>query len=246
MQHYRICLDVDGIFANFVRAVCELFRRDPVKVFQGWEPGVYDITKALGIDDPKLWREIGLCRPASSWWIRVPAYEHAIGFLRAVDYFCEKLSDSEVKVEWVFLTSPCRTDGDECVAGKWNWIQDFISKAELIKPGKEWGDSRSFILTSKKYFCADANSILIDDHEGNCKLFKEHGGSSIVFPTWWNHRRHDAVQAPEHELQQYVTVYRELLHWAERQGLRPSLVPSWPFLSPLERPLGPKITVPGA
>jgi len=72
------------------------------------------------------------------------------------------------------LTTP--TFSPECLAGKLKWIQ---------KKCPKWLQ-RQYIITPRKYVCAQPGSLLIDDYEDNCCKFGMNGGEYIVFPRPWN------------------------------------------------------------
>ncbi len=55
--------------------------------------------------------------------------------------------------------------------GKTMWVSDKFAKYEV-----------PLILTKHKYFCADSNSILIDDTVGKINEFVEYGGHGFLFP----------------------------------------------------------------
>lgn len=68
-------------------------------------------------------------------------------------------------------------DGD-CLAGKMDWIHKYMPA---------WLH-RQFLMTPRKGFTADNDSILIDDFEDNIKDFESgnHPGRGIIFPQPWN------------------------------------------------------------
>ncbi|KKN19932.1 hypothetical protein LCGC14_0940610, partial [marine sediment metagenome] len=66
-----------------------------------------------------------------------------------------------------FLTSP--SDNPDCAAGKVKWI-------------KKHFDTKNFIITPRKHFCARPNSILIDDTQKKVDQFIKHGGKAFLWP----------------------------------------------------------------
>jgi hypothetical protein len=42
------------------------------------------------------------------------------------------------------------------------------------------------IFTKEKHFCANPQTILIDDTDAKIEKFREHGGLTVTFPQPWN------------------------------------------------------------
>ncbi len=84
----------------------------------------------------------------------------------------------EVGSENVFiLTKPI--EDPSCVAGKVEWIQRFLPN--------DMKDQ--YFIGAHKYLCAKEGTLLIDDNEDNINLFRNSGGSGILFPRPWNSAR---------------------------------------------------------
>jgi hypothetical protein len=90
------------------------------------------------------------------------------------DYLIET-SEAEVGRENVcIITSP--TKDPECLAGKLEWIHSNLPK---------WLH-RQYLVGPRKHFCARPDTLLIDDSDDNCNLFRQHGGHALLVPRPWN------------------------------------------------------------
>jgi len=163
---YTIFLDLDGVCAQFIEEA--LKRHNKSDALETWPVGEWDISKVLGITQEEFWKKI----KGFEFWKNLKEYP----------YFRRLLGDLKNLGEVIFLTS-CSQDSD-CAKGKIEWMQDRF--------GKEFKD---YILTKHKYFCANKNSILIDDSDDNITEFKNHGGHGILVPQKWN----SAKEAPSDE-----------------------------------------------
>ncbi len=84
---------------------------------------------------------------------------------------CERLVGRE---NILIATSP--TKDPACAAGKVDWIQaNFPS----------WMH-RQYAITPRKWFFARPGTLLIDDNQENCRLFREGGGHTLLVPRPWN------------------------------------------------------------
>ena len=70
-----------------------------------------------------------------------------------------------------FCTAPSRNP--LCIVGKSMWLDRYFPKVKRI-------------FTSEKYFCADPQTILIDDTDAKIEKFRKHGGRTVTFPQPWN------------------------------------------------------------
>jgi hypothetical protein len=70
----------------------------------------------------------------------------------------------------------CPTLDPDCLAGKLEWIQEFMPKDM----------QRQFLIGPRKHFCARPDALLIDDSDANVTAFREHGGQAILMPRPWN------------------------------------------------------------
>ena len=84
---------------------------------------------------------------------------------------CERLVGRE---NIIIATSP--TKDPACAAGKVDWIHAHFP---------EWMH-RSYAITPRKWFFAQSGSLLVDDNEKNCRLFRRYGGQALLVPRPWN------------------------------------------------------------
>jgi 5'(3')-deoxyribonucleotidase len=71
------------------------------------------------------------------------------------------------------LTSPCMTPGS--VSGKVRWINSNLPSYKM-----------KFLIGYQKHFCANENTVLIDDKDKNVDTFRIHGGKALLVPRPWN------------------------------------------------------------
>jgi len=167
----RIFLDLDDVCNTFtpyaLRSVgC------PVDVlsFDDCDPlWGYDIVAAANTLHPSrtftlssFWESIG-----RSVWATVPESAEFTLLLR----WCEECVGTE---NVCILTSP--TIDPDCLAGKLEWIHCHLPKRM----------HRQFLIGPTKHLCARPDALLIDDHEKNVNLFRQHGGQAILVPRPWN------------------------------------------------------------
>ncbi len=93
---------------------------------------------------------------------------------------CERLVGRE---NIIIATSP--TKDPACAAGKVDWIHAHFP---------EWMH-RSYAITPRKWFFAQPGSLLVDDNEKNCRLFRKNGGRALLVPRPWNRYCHCCTSA---------------------------------------------------
>ena len=150
-------LDLDGVCCNFVSPVLDVFGKKDIT----WPDGETSIEKVLNVSTEEMWEKVD--NKGSDFWRNLKHYF----------YFYDLLSELKKIGDVVFLSSPSWDSG--CVKGKLEWLQDRFGKS-----------FKDYIFTSKKHYCANNRTILIDDFSKNCKKFIEFGGQAILFPQPWN------------------------------------------------------------
>ncbi len=164
MEIVQICLDVDGVLADFVTAAIELHGGDvPTIVNEMTTTQQRDITKALDITPTQFWKNIN--EAGHEFWENLEPYPWAMELW----YHCTKIASTTL------CTSPSLHPTS--VYGKVLWIK------------KHFGDSfEDFHIGSKKNFLARPGAVLIDDFAKNTKSFmgSGSGATSILFPQPWN------------------------------------------------------------
>lgn len=156
-----IFLDIDGVLADFVGGVCQLYGRNRSDVIQAMEPGNWDgLPDALGTTEDEMWRRIDSA--GSDFWAGLPLLPWA----RTLAKECEAIAD-------VYLaTTPSRYPGS--LSGKLRWIKAFGTH------------ERRYVMTPHKHLLAGPKRLLIDDKDRNVKEFWDAGGQAVLFPSKWN------------------------------------------------------------
>ena len=160
MSDKIIFLDLDGVIANFTKAVANAFNIDYDGIEDNWTPGEHSIATQIGKSEGEIWARVN---KIDTFWQDIEVYPHA---KKMVKYLKGKY---EVHV----CTSP--SSQPDCASGKIKW---------LVKHG--FGFGRNIIVTPNKHLFAGPNRLLIDDMDKNCNKFKEFGGEVILFPQVWN------------------------------------------------------------
>lgn len=158
-------LDLDGVLVNFVLGATKIFQVGYNELISRWEPGSYEMEKALGVSKKKFFNTLE--EHGEEFWANLPIFPYALELYE----HCESLGDVTI------LSAP--TLDPSSASGKIRWLQRLFGR-----------NFRDYILTGKKEKCANANSILIDDFSFNTEKFIERGGKAILFPTWFNSRHH--------------------------------------------------------
>jgi len=154
-EEIRILIDINGVLADFDKASCEVCDIDinSEEVRKHLRSGGR-IDKF--INDDKMWDKIR-AKGVSFW-----------EDLELLPWAKELYNALKTKSEMVaFLSSP--SDNSDCAAGKVKWI-------------KKHFDTKSFIITPQKHFCATPNSILIDDTQKKIDEFSKYGGKTFLWP----------------------------------------------------------------
>jgi 5'(3')-deoxyribonucleotidase len=167
----QICLDVDGVLADFTRAALPLFGKDPDEFVRNWPPGCYYLSEALGLSVREFWAPID--RAGWRFWADIPALPEA----RDLFALCQRTAPT------VIVTTPSLHTSS--VGGKVTWLQKMFGRG-----------FRDYFVGARKEFCARPGSVLIDDFEDNCRTFSNAGGRSILFPQPWN-SAHGAPEAAD-------------------------------------------------
>lgn len=152
----RIFLDLDGVVRDWCSGIFKLFDCEPILV-DTWDRITKYVCKECGISTTYFWE----IQTYGFWESLKPyTYINRVLSLFPVEKVC-------------ILTSPTLTGA----GGSQAWIRKnlphlFNNKQYLIGPAK--------------HFCANPNSLLIDDSDTNVNIFREAGGHAILFPQSWN------------------------------------------------------------
>ena len=157
---HRIFLDLDGVIRNWVDGVFKLYNLEH-KDFSTYE-GVCDYAQAeLGMSKSEFWKG----QTNKEFWVGLEFYSWAEELLAVLPY-----------EQTCLLTSPVLN----CAGYNQQWIAKHLSSFMIDK---------KYLIGPAKQFCANTNSILIDDYDYNIDAFREAGGHGILFPQTWNSNR---------------------------------------------------------
>jgi hypothetical protein len=182
MINGKLCLDFDGILADWHKQTCEHHGVPYV-----WKtPGPGSIDDNFGIPQSKLWDGVD-----ADFWASAPKTPDADKIIELVlKYF--KLE--QISVMTLFPAAydyPLEKITDH-LKGKMLWLRKHYP--ELAK---------RFTVTTVKYFSAGPRLVLIDDTDTNVEAFYDNGGYGILYPKIWNKReylRNNAIEILEQEL----------------------------------------------
>ena len=154
-KQLRILVDIDGVCGNFNKSSCKICDIDIE------DDEVRKHLKGGGridkfISDEEMWDKIN--EAGEDFW----ADMELLPWARDLYNTLEKKGDL-----LAFLTSP--SDNPICAAGKIKWI-------------KKHFDTKNFIITPRKHFCATPNSILVDDTQKKVDQFIKYGGNAFLWP----------------------------------------------------------------
>ena len=163
MKQYRILVDMDEVLADFTGSALAVHGWTREQFEAERKPGVWDMTKTMGLTDQEFWNPIN--EIGQRFWEQItplPTYKE---IMKLVQQFT---------TDWFIVSSPSFCLG--CIPGKQQWLSVYFG---LV------GRNR-LIPTSYKHVMANDFTILIDDNEDNLKKFTEAGGHGILFPTKGN------------------------------------------------------------
>ena len=166
MRIKRILLDLDDVCNTFTISALMHVGCSIPSVY----PDVgYDIIAACNLLHPtKTWT-------AREFWEAIPRCLWAETPLSKEYFFILSSAAKLVGTENIFIaTSP--TKDPDCLAGKLEWIHDNMPSYL----------HRQYIITPRKWLCANEYTLLIDDSDENVKQFKQAGGQAVLVPRPWN------------------------------------------------------------
>lgn len=162
----HIFLDVDGVLADWVGGVCDLFGVDYEHLISNWGDE-WGIHNEIDVPPAEMWRRID--ENGLQFWSNLNPFPWAQDLLRC----CQKIAPTTI------LTSPSLHHS--CAAGKVRWMDRHLSQ-----DGRPF---RDFLIGPDKSVCARPGALLIDDKLSNCRQFEMAGGGYILFPRPWNDNR---------------------------------------------------------
>ena len=160
LKNTALYLDMDGVFANFIKAATDAFEH--FHHIKGIYPDMKQTLKQKELR--KQFIEDILRTP--NFWLNMewePGGEELFKFI--LDHFDKSML--------TVLTAPIDQD-HRCKHEKWQWVQEKFKVIPVYR----------FIVDHDKYryvnFIEAENQILIDDREDNIKLWEQHGGIGIL------------------------------------------------------------------
>lgn len=157
-----IFVDVDGFLARFTCGACAVHNRpNETPIWTTWNHWV-----TWGIPEPDLYAPLG-----RDFWSALLRWEDGFALLTRVE---ELVGRDRI----AFLTAPVQTPG--CEDGKREWFREHLPQ---FSP---WAD---LFIGGAKHKAAGPLKILLDDSDSNCDKFIACGGSAVLVPRPWNHRR---------------------------------------------------------
>jgi 5'(3')-deoxyribonucleotidase len=186
LPKHNILLDVDGVMADWATACFRVCGVTKEEGYARWPAGSFEIMDALGMSEEKMWENIEAA--GSGFWENLEDYAWA----KKLWDHCNAIAPT------YFMTSP--SNDPQCHVGKVKWMQRFTGNPKF----------RNYLLGPAKHLCARHNNLLIDDYDKNVKNFNDAGGTTILFPQYWN-----ANNAKKDDPLPYV--FEQLESWIQRE-----------------------------
>lgn len=155
-------LDMDGVIADFVGAICKAHGR-PSPYTEASAMGVFEIERLWGMTAREFWQP---CNDDAGFW-------YGLELMPDAEAIVTHVSRSFGPENVAILTSPS-LDRD-CVPGKRAWIKKYFPQF-----------AGSMIFTGAKRFLAHEDAMLIDDRDKNVEDFIAAGGEAVLIPRPWN------------------------------------------------------------
>ena len=156
----KIYCDLDGVLVDFVRGALKAHGLDYEKTMSRWPLGEWSITNALKMKSNRFWEPLN----TKYFWKTLEWIPMGRELLATLKEF-----DAKTRI----LTTPSASYN--CNIGKILWAE-----ANGIC------NRNGMLLYANKYEFAQRGSILIDDSDRNCNLWRDNGGTAILFPQIWN------------------------------------------------------------
>lgn len=162
-MQYKYTIDLDGVLANFHKAIMKLHNKqdDPFDIPEN--RGKPDAPIYWGMTKNQFYRDAGY----DFWYNLEPTEE----FEEIIKLVMSKTDPENIAI----ATSPCSTKG--CADGKIDWMKKHLPRSISLN---------NWLIGKPKHFCASSHSILVDDFDTNVNKFRQHGGHAILVPRPWN------------------------------------------------------------
>lgn len=156
----KIFLDMDGVLADFNRAIHEAHGKTVAQPGSGKQP--WDLDQFWGMTLNDFWAPSN----NTKFWASIPRTPEA-------NQIAEAAWGAVGTPNVCILTSPSLYDG--CISAKRAWIAKYYPAL-----------ADQMIFTSAKQFLAHPDTILIDDSDKNITRFATVGGQTVLVPRLWN------------------------------------------------------------
>ena len=170
VQRKILYLDLDGVLAQFVPAVCDVHGIDLSSLAPKWGAGNWNMEEVMGVSAEEFWRPIN--EKGYQFWYDIEPYPWAADILGAASEL-----EREGRVDVFYLTTP--SQDSQCAAAKIDWVVDKLHDGD-----RRFG--RKVIIAPQKWPMAKKNAFLVDDGDHNIEAFQSSGGNTIIFPQRWN------------------------------------------------------------
>lgn len=156
-----VYLDMDGVLSDWLGAACKLCDVD-----LNDEEIRQEIKKRNGflddyVDEKTLWKNIE--KEGVDFWTGLELFPWSKKLYNTL----EKLAD-----EFAILSSP----------GKFTKIAAPACNGKVLWLDNHFNNKERYIFGYKKYLCASANTILVDDSKNKIDPFIEAGGNGFLWP----------------------------------------------------------------
>ena len=157
-KEIRIAVDLDGVVSFWIKSGCEIFNIDmeDEDIRKKLKETRGKLEDVMGISDDEVWEKVD--EAGVKFWSDMELLPWAKRLWEEMG----KKSDMVC-----FLSSP--SNNPICAQGKLEWI-------------KKHFDTKNFIITPKKEFCATPQTLLIDDYKKKIKKFEDAGGYGFLWP----------------------------------------------------------------
>jgi len=161
-----IFLDLDDVCNQFMPTALKYLGCNIDNLTGRWR---MDIVTMANLSHPtKTFSRFGFWNLFNrEFWATIPVSEE---FADLFDY-CVDL----VGLDNICILSRTVETGS-CFLGKLDWIREHFPKQMY----------QQYLFGTSKYFCANADTLLIDDDDSNIRMFRKHGGQGLLIPRLWN------------------------------------------------------------
>ena len=190
IKDFRIFIDLDGVLANWYKAMFDTMGMN-INSHSSFRDALKSgkmLDEINGFDEDDMWDKINSIGP--SWWENI----EILPWAKELHDAMQELGDV------AFLTSPSKNAQSAAISsyGKFLWVD------------KHFGEMKNCIITWAKHFCANNNTILIDDSSKKVAMFLDYGGFAYKWP---NQLR---IADGEADVQEHIASIANLINIAKK------------------------------